>query len=88
LHVTFARMSDSELTVTQVAEQLGVAAITVRKWCQRGLFPNAYLHETPLGSLWMIPTKDLDSFEPPKMGRPPKPKEEKGKGSKKKDWKK
>lgn len=81
-------MADTELTVTQVAEQLSVAAITVRKWCQRGLFPNAYLHETPLGALWMIPAKDLDNFEQPKMGRPPKAKAEASKVGKKRGGKK
>lgn len=70
-------MAGSELTVTQAAERLNVAAITVRKWCKRGLFQHAYLHETPLGALWMIPESDLENFDPPKMGRPPKAKEEK-----------
>jgi predicted site-specific integrase-resolvase len=62
--------------VTQVAQRLGVAAITVRKWCARGLFPHAYMYETPLGALWIIPEDDLKEFHPPKMGRPRKQKPE------------
>ena len=58
--------------MTQVAGRLGVASITVRKWCARGLFPRAYMYETPLGALWMIPEVDLKNFQPPRMGRPPK----------------
>jgi hypothetical protein len=69
-------MAVRALTVTQVAGRLGVAAITVRKWCARGLFPRAYMHETPLGALWMIPERDLKEFQPPRMGRPPKAKAE------------
>jgi hypothetical protein len=30
--------------------------------------------ETEIGSGWLIPESDLNNFEPPKMGRPPKPK--------------
>jgi excisionase family DNA binding protein len=67
-------MAKNELTVTQAAERLNVAAITVRKWCKRGLFPNAYMHETLLGALWMIPESDVKNFQPPTIGRPPKPK--------------
>lgn len=65
-------MAKNELTAVQVAEKLGVASVTVRKWCQRGLFPTAYMYETPLGALWMIPQRDLINFTPPPMGRPPK----------------
>jgi excisionase family DNA binding protein len=77
-------MAKNELTVTQAAERLKVAAITVRKWCKRGLFPNAYMHETPLGALWLIPESDVKNFQPPTMGRPPKPKEEAEKSAAKK----
>ena len=75
-------MRKQALTPLEVAERLQVSAITVRVWCRRGLFPNAKVTETPRGPFWEIPESDLENFEPPKMGRPPKPKEEKGKGSK------
>ncbi len=79
-------MNGTELSTGQVAERLGVIADTVRKWCRRGLFPNAREMDTPRGAVWMIPAGDLKGFEPPKKtGRPPKAKPEqngkkKGKG--------
>ncbi len=67
-------MSETDLSTGQVATRLGVIADTVRKWCRRGLFPNAYEVEESRGSVWMIPERDLEGFEPPKKtGRPPKP---------------
>jgi predicted site-specific integrase-resolvase len=66
-------MSGQELTTAQVAERLGVSAVTARLWCRRGLFPNAYEQQTPRGAVWMIPESDLKGFEPPKKtGRPRK----------------
>jgi hypothetical protein len=65
-------MAETELTAAQVAKRLGVSGASVRSWCQQGLLPNAYMHETPLGALWMIPEKDVKKFQAPKMGRPPK----------------
>lgn len=74
----------ADLTTKQVAERYGVLDATVRLWRRRGLFPHAYEQETPRGSVWMIPERDLKGFEPPKKtGRPPKPKDEKIKVSKK-----
>jgi Helix-turn-helix domain len=70
-------MSEKFLTASQVAKHLKVSSVTVRVWCNRGLFPHAELKETPFGSGWLIPENDLKTFEPPKMGRPPKPKDEK-----------
>lgn len=82
-------MRKQALTPTDVAKRLKVSAITVRVWCRRGLFPNATVTETPRGPFWEIPESDLENFESPKMGRPPKPKEEKeGKGSKRRGGKK
>lgn len=64
-----------DLTTADVARRLGVSPITVRLWCRRGLFKNAYEREESRGSVWIIPEKDLDGFEPPKRtGRPPKAK--------------
>lgn len=59
-----------DLYTSEVAARLRVAARSVRLWCARGLFPNAYEEETPRGSVWRIPEKDLEAFRPPKMGRP------------------
>ncbi|HEY0545469.1 MAG TPA: helix-turn-helix domain-containing protein [Pyrinomonadaceae bacterium] len=61
---------NKELSTSEVAARLGVAARSVRLWCARGLFPNAYEQQTLRGPIWMIPEKDLKSFTPPKMGRP------------------
>jgi excisionase family DNA binding protein len=77
-----------ELTAAQAAETLGVGRSTINLWCRQGRFPGARLEESPLGSYWLIPEKDLNGFEKPERGRPPKPKEEKAvKGSKKKGGK-
>jgi hypothetical protein len=66
-------MNEIDLSTAQVAERLGVSAITVRLWCRRGLFPNAYAMPTARGPLWVVPAGDLKGFEPPKKtGRPPK----------------
>jgi hypothetical protein len=65
-------MANSDLTSSKAAERLGVAHSTVRQWCNRGLFPNAIRHETPAGSFWLIPEKDLKGFRPPERGRPAK----------------
>ena len=80
----FRAMNGTELSTTQVAERLGVIADTVRKWCRRGLFPNAREVEESRGNVWVIPASDLRGFEPPKKtGRPPKPKPGQSNGKKK-----
>jgi hypothetical protein len=66
----------ADLTSTQVAERLGKEARLVRMWCQQGRFPNAYLEDTPRGAVWLIPERDLEGFESPKMGRPKKQRKE------------
>jgi hypothetical protein len=78
-------MGKKDLTTSEVATRLKVSPITVRVWCRRGLFPNAYEQETHMarGSYWLIPETDLEGFEQPTMGRPPKPKDDKFKVSKK-----
>ena len=62
----------------EVADRLGVGRSTVNLWCRQGRFPNARLEDTPLGSYWVIPESDLDGFQPPKQGRPPKAKANSG----------
>ena len=75
-------MAKAELTTTQVAERLKVAAVTVRMWCAQGKFKNARLVEHPRGDYWVIPESDLKDFEPPKMGRPSTKKAAKKRGKK------
>lgn len=53
------------LTTGEVSYRLAVTPSTVRVWCQRGLFPNAYM----AGRDWLIPETDLDNFKRPKKGR-------------------
>lgn len=67
---------NKDLTTSQVAKRLNVSPITVRLWCRQGKFANAYEEETPRGMVWLIPESDLDNFEHPKTGRPPKVKGE------------
>ncbi len=57
---------------SEVAAKLGVKHVTVRAWLSKNLFPNAKLEETILGKVWLIPESDLETFEQPKAGRPPK----------------
>lgn len=66
----------SELTTSQAAERLSVGISTVRLWCQQGRFPHARAQDTPRGVVWLIPENDLNNFEKPRRGAPPKPKTE------------
>jgi hypothetical protein len=61
---------NKELSTSEVAARYGVVQRSVRDWCARGLFPNAYEQQTRRGPIWMIPEEDLKDFSPPKMGRP------------------
>ena len=62
------------LTTTQAAERLGVGRSTVNLWCRQGKFPNAEARQEVIGMVWYIPASDLEGFQPPTLGRPPKPK--------------
>lgn len=69
----------NELTITQAtarlqARGLDVARRTVASWVEQGLLTGR-LVETPAGSYWVVPAHEVDSFEPPKVGRPRKPKD-------------
>ncbi len=60
-----------QLTTREVAEKYGVKQITVRVWCEKGVFKNAYKETSPRGDFWQIPESDLKGFEPQKRrGRP------------------
>ncbi len=67
-------MATAELTTKQVAERLGVAAVTVRQWCSEGRFKGARLADSPRGSYWAVPESALVNFQKPTIGRPAKPK--------------
>ena len=49
---------------------------TVARWVQNGLFSGAERIEETRGPVWLIPRASVMKFEPPKTGRPPKPKAE------------
>ena len=71
------------LTTQEAAERLSVAYQTVMAWIYQGKFPNAQKEDTPRGSYYLIPQSDIDSFEKPTRGRPPKAKAEASKVGKK-----
>jgi predicted site-specific integrase-resolvase len=82
-------MTQTQLTAAQVAERLDVSPATVRLWCSQGRFKAARLVEHPRGDYWEIPESEVETFIPPKAGRPPKPKAETAKkGANKKGGKK
>jgi len=57
---------------------------TVARWAQTGAFKGAERDDThPRGPLWLIPRASVLNFEPPKPGRPPKPKPAQSNGKKK-----
>jgi uncharacterized protein YjcR len=58
-----------DLTTKQVAEKLNVKQVTVRAWCDKGLFANARKETSPRGDYWVIPEADLKNFELPSRGR-------------------
>lgn len=62
------------LTTQEVADKLSVAYQTVMAWVYQGKFPNVQKEDTPRGSYYLIPQSDIDNFERPTRGRPPKAK--------------
>lgn len=60
-----------QLTTKEVAEKYGVKQITVRVWCEKDVFKNAYKETSPRGDFWQIPELDLEGFKPQlRRGRP------------------
>lgn len=51
------------LTVTQVADRLGVSRQSIHDWIQEGLFPNAYRKSPRPQSTFLIPEEDVIAFE-------------------------
>jgi len=58
-----------DLTTKEAAEKLGVKQVTVRAWCDKGLFKYARKESSPRGDYWVIPEKDIKNFVPPEKGR-------------------
>ena len=59
------------LTTKDLSERFGVHHVTARKWCERGLFPNAKKLDSPRGQYWVVPESDLKDFKPKvRTGRP------------------
>ena len=65
-------MANGWLEIRQVANRLGVSGSTIRRWCIAGRFPKARKFGSGSNAPWMVPESDLDGFEKPKRGRPPK----------------
>lgn len=65
-HLT--RKVNMVLSAKQVGEKYGVSHQAVKYWIKRGLIPEAY----KVGQNWVIPEEALETFKPPKMGRPKK----------------
>lgn len=61
----------ADLTVKELAAKYKVNRRVANGWCERGLFPNAKIVETPMISYWAVPEFDLIGFVPQKRkGRP------------------
>jgi len=60
------------LTTAEFAEHFAVAYTTVMTWLTRGIVPGARLVDAPRGAVWEIPARTLETFKPPKLGRPRK----------------
>ena len=58
---------------------------TIAQWVREGRFAGAELEETERGPIWRIPLASVKTFEPPKMGRPPKAKAGASKAGNKRD---
>lgn len=86
--MAISAVMSEELTITQATQRLTTRGIdvsrrTVASWVEQGLFKSKRWVDIPTGGYWVVSASELDSFEKPTAGRPPKPKEE-GKASKKK----
>lgn len=69
-----------EMVTTKRAQEMlerrgiSIGYPTIAQWVREGRFKGAVRDETERGPVWRIPVESVKSFEPPKMGRPPKPK--------------
>jgi excisionase family DNA binding protein len=72
------RKEPALLTVSEVAERLGVSGRTVRLWCtENGVLPNARQY----GRAWLIPEGDLSRLIRKPVGRPRKERSKKSKST-------
>lgn len=55
--------TEQKLSVTEVAERLGVHPRTIRRWIQSGEFPNARRVRPIRRSPFRIPMSDVIAFE-------------------------
>lgn len=60
------------LTISELTRKFDRDRTTILRWIERGLFPNARLEESPVGSYWLVPESDFRNFTEPKQGRPRK----------------
>lgn len=60
------------LTIAAVAARYQTGYRAVARWCERGLIPGAMRRAVRGQTEWAIPARALDTFTPPRNGRPPK----------------
>jgi hypothetical protein len=59
------------LTTADIAARYGKNYRTATRWCQRGLFPHLIKGpKSASGAIYLILESDLESFTPPRRGRP------------------
>ena len=63
------------LTTKEALRLLGERGIkaaypTVAQWTREGRFKGAEVKQTERGPVWYIPLDSVNTFEPPKIGRP------------------
>lgn len=51
------------MSVSEAAKRLGVDSRTVRRWINKGYFPNAYSKGLGPTSPYVIPISDIKAFE-------------------------
>jgi len=79
--VSMDRVTTNEALEILRGRGIKVSYPTVARWAQTGAFKGAERDDThPRGPLWLIPRASVLKFEPPKTGRPPKPKSDKAGG--------
>lgn len=63
-------MGKKYMTAREFAEQLGRPYQTVVLWLRKRQVPGARLREVGSFKVWQIPVEVVETFEPPKPGRP------------------
>lgn len=63
-------MNETMLSTSQVASRLKVTTRSIKRYCERGVFPNAFKNGPFINSEWMIPLKDVEDYED-NFRRPP-----------------